>query len=153
MRLEMRLNRLKSYRKRTAFRVKGNLRQHSRCRECVPSDNQLSCLDKKTSRKRVDESGLSGDVDYFRFLFSYTVLAMFHAPSSGLYLFLVACKGCYRNIPAPIGTIPDSWIVAECPLSGAKRRYLPADIFNGRISHELRMQPRARPNGGESWGK
>jgi hypothetical protein len=33
--------------------------------------------------------------------------------------------------------MPDSWIIAECPLCGEKRRYLPADIFRGRLSSRL----------------
>ena len=43
----------------------------------------------------------------------------------------VSCKGCGENIPAPVDTLPDTWIIAECPLCGVKRRYLPADIFRG----------------------
>jgi hypothetical protein len=92
-------------------------------------------------------------VDYFRCSFAYTVPAMFQAPSCGLHLFLVACKDCHRNIPAPIGTIPDTWIVAKCPLCGVKRRYLPAEIFTGRLTPEVRMKPGAQPNGGELWGR
>jgi hypothetical protein len=33
--------------------------------------------------------------------------------------------------------LPDSWIVANCSLCGEKRRYLPVDIFQGRLSHDL----------------
>jgi hypothetical protein len=66
---------------------------------------------------------------------------MFSAPTSGIHPFVIVCKGCGQNIPAPVQTIPDSWIVAECPLCGEKRRYLPADIFQGRLSHELLAKP------------
>jgi hypothetical protein len=76
---------------------------------------------------------------------------MFQGPSARIRPFVIACKGCRQNIPAPIETMPDMWIVAECPVCGAKRRYLPAEIFMGRISHEVRMQPGARPSGGEPW--
>jgi hypothetical protein len=30
--------------------------------------------------------------------------------------------------------MPDSWIVAACPLYGSKRRYLPTEIFRGTLS-------------------
>lgn len=66
---------------------------------------------------------------------------MFHGPTSGIHPFVIICKGCQQNIPAPVQTLPDSWIVAECPLCGEKRRYLPGDIFRGRLSHELLMKP------------
>lgn len=79
-------------------------------------------------------------------------VSMFKLPDSGTHPFVVACKGCQQNIPAPVGTMPDTWIVAECPLCGAKRQYLPADIFMGRISHLLLMKPGCRPSG-ESWAK
>lgn len=66
---------------------------------------------------------------------------MFHGPTFGIHSFVIVCKGCQQNVPAPVQTLPDSWIVAECPLCGEKRRYLPADIFKGRLSHDLLMKP------------
>jgi len=54
--------------------------------------------------------------------------------------FTVRCKGCGENIPAPVGTLPDSWIVAVCPLCGERRRYLPSEIFRGRLSQRLRAE-------------
>jgi len=39
--------------------------------------------------------------------------------------------------------MPDSWFVAVCPLCGEKRRYLPHELFQGRLSHKL--NPTARP--------
>lgn len=36
-----------------------------------------------------------------------------------------------------VQTMPDTWIVAECPLCGERRRYLPTDIFRGRLSQKL----------------
>jgi hypothetical protein len=33
--------------------------------------------------------------------------------------------------------MPDSWIAAQCPLCGAKRIYLPSEIFRGRLSYKL----------------
>lgn len=65
---------------------------------------------------------------------------MFHAPTPGLYPFVIVCKGCHENIPAPVETVPDDWIIATCPLCGQKRRYLPAEIFQGRLSHEIAVQ-------------
>lgn len=69
---------------------------------------------------------------------------MFHSPSSAIHPFIVAYKGCHQNIPAPVKTMPGSWIVAECPLCGTKRRYLPTEIFMGRVSHELLMKSDSR---------
>jgi hypothetical protein len=66
---------------------------------------------------------------------------MFHGPTSDIHPFVVVCKGCQQNIPAPVQTLPDSWIVTECPLCGEKRRYLLADIFRGRLSRDLLMKP------------
>ena len=66
---------------------------------------------------------------------------MFHGPTFGIHPFVIVCKGCKQNIPAPVQTLPDSWIVAECPLCDEKRRYVPTDIFKGRLSHDLLMKP------------
>jgi hypothetical protein len=62
---------------------------------------------------------------------------MFHGPDSGSYPFVITCKGCHENIPAPVETMPDAWIIAACPLCGQKRRYLPAEIFQGKLSHQV----------------
>ena len=67
---------------------------------------------------------------------------MFNLPDSGTHPFVIACKDCHRNIPAPVGTMPDTWIVAVCPLCGVRRRYLPIDIFEGQLCAELLMKPR-----------
>jgi hypothetical protein len=65
---------------------------------------------------------------------------MFHRATSVSHPFLIVCKGCQQNIPAPVQTLPGSWIVAECPLCGEKRRYLPADIFQGQLSRDLLLK-------------
>jgi hypothetical protein len=78
---------------------------------------------------------------------------MFHAPSFGTHPFVIVCKGCEQNIPAPVETMPDSWIVADCPLCSERRRYLPADIFRGRLSHDLLVKPRGKQIGGEKWAR
>jgi hypothetical protein len=84
-------------------------------------------------------------------LYSPILGSVFHAPTSGLYPFVIVCKGCRQNIPAPVETMPDSWIIADCPLCRQKRRYLPRDIFRGRLSHEL--VTRLRRTGGEKWAR
>jgi len=42
-----------------------------------------------------------------------------------------------KNIAAPVETMPDTWIIHTCPLCGERRRYLPAEIFRGRLSHQF----------------
>ncbi len=37
-----------------------------------------------------------------------------------------------ENIPAPVRTQPDSWIVVRCPLCGEIRQYLPSEIFRDK---------------------
>jgi hypothetical protein len=76
----------------------------------------------------------------FRFLFAYNE-SMFLLPTTRICDFTVRCKECGENVPAPVGTMPDSWIVAQCPLCGQKRRYLPNEIFRGRLSHLLGPKP------------
>jgi len=56
-------------------------------------------------------------------------------PQSRICDYTVQCKGCGENIPAPVMTMPDSWIVACCPLCGERRSYLPPEILQGRLSH------------------
>jgi len=60
---------------------------------------------------------------------------------AGVCDYTVRCKGCGENIPAPVQAMPDTWIVAECPLCRERRRYLPPDIFRGRLSHRLGKKP------------
>jgi hypothetical protein len=73
----------------------------------------------------------------FRLLFSYAPAMAFLIPMPSVCDLAVRCKGCSETIPSPCGTMPDYWIVAECPLCGAKRRYLPNEIFRGRLSWKL----------------
>ena len=79
---------------------------------------------------------------YFRFIFSYTV-RMFNLPENRLCEYTVRCKGCIENIPVPVQTMPYTWIIAGCLLCGARRRYLPADIFRGSMSPKLAARPRS----------
>ena len=62
---------------------------------------------------------------------------MFHAPTVQVWDYVIRCKQCGRNIPAPVETMPDQYFVATCPLCGARRNYLPAELFQGRLSYEL----------------
>jgi hypothetical protein len=87
---------------------------------------------------------------YFRLLFAYAGI-VFNLPQARKCDFTIRCKGCDENIPAPVDTMPDDWIIAQCPLCGSRRRYLPADIFRGTISHRLINWPPA--SGVRSWAK
>lgn len=75
-------------------------------------------------------------MEFIRFLFAYTG-SMFHGPAERMCDFTVRCKECGENIPAPVATIPDTWVIAVCPLCRSKRRYLPYEIFRGRVSAQL----------------
>lgn len=100
------------------------------------------------SVRRGSECGQTVD----RFAFSSPILDLvFRAPTSGLHPFVIVCKGCHRNIPAPVETMPDTWIVAKCLLCGHERRYLPNDIFQGRLSHEFLAK--SRRTGGREWAR
>ena len=79
---------------------------------------------------------------YIRFIFAYTV-RVFNLPENRFCECTVRCKDCTENIPTPVQTMPDSWIIVGCPLCGASRRYLPADIFRGSLSHKLPVGPRS----------
>jgi hypothetical protein len=62
---------------------------------------------------------------------------VWNLPDSRICDYTVQCKSCGENIPAPVQTMPDTWIVAVCPLCGHRWSYLPPDIFRGRLSHLL----------------
>ena len=84
------------------------------------------------------------------FAFSSPILEfVFGMPPKRLCDYVVRCKGCHQNVPAPVGTMPDTWIVARCPLCGEKRRYLPSEIFKGKLSPNLGPKP-VRSAGGAS---
>lgn len=71
-----------------------------------------------------------------RLFFSYNA-CMWQLPETRVCNYTVTCKGCGENIPAPVQTMPDTWIIATCPLCGERRSYLPPDIFRGRLSQRL----------------
>ena len=77
----------------------------------------------------------------FRFSFAYTP-TMFQGPS-GRKTFVVACKKCRRDIPTGATEFPFQSIVVECPLCGEKRRYLPSEVFLGRVDQLVNRQKRA----------
>lgn len=62
---------------------------------------------------------------------------MFHLPEERTWDYVIRCKQCGSNIPAPVETMPDQYFVATCPLCGARRNYLPSELFRGRLSYEL----------------
>ena len=62
---------------------------------------------------------------------------VFNLPESRQCDFTIRCKKCGENIPAPVGTLPDTWIVARCPLCGEIKHYLPSEIFRGKLSYKL----------------
>jgi len=66
---------------------------------------------------------------------------VFNLPEIRSCDFTVRCKKCGENIPAPVATMPDAWIVTECSLCGEKRRYLPSEIFRGNLSYKLGPKP------------
>jgi len=75
-------------------------------------------------------------------------LCTFQGPRTHLYPFVITCKRCRENIPAHVQTMPDTWIIAVCSLCGEKCRYLPAEIFQGRLSHQLDKKPVRSAQGG-----
>ena len=66
---------------------------------------------------------------------------MFNLPQVWRCDFTIRCKKCGENIPAPVGTMPDSWVGAQCPLCGEKRSHLPSEIFRGNLSYKLGLGP------------
>src|SRR5580658_4894766 len=75
----------------------------------------------------------------------------FLIPDAFVCDFAVRCKGCGESIPAPVQTLPSSWIVAGCPLCHEERRYLPNEVFRGRLSHKLPARMVIGRSG--TWGK
>ena len=76
------------------------------------------------------------------FAFYFPILALlFNLPQTRHCDFTIHCKKCGKNIPVLVGTMPDSWIAAECPLCREKRSYLPSEIFKGKLSYRLGPKP------------
>ena len=89
---------------------------------------------------------------HIRLLFAY-IGEVWNLPESRVCDFVVRCKGCGENIPAPIQTMPDTWIIADCPLCGERRAYLPPDIFRGRLSYRLNRKRVRSETGVRRWAK
>jgi hypothetical protein len=66
--------------------------------------------------------------------YSLILELMFPGPESSKQV-VVHCKGCGENIPAPVETMPSQPVAARCPLCHEHRRYLPSEVFLGRLSH------------------
>jgi len=77
----------------------------------------------------------------FRLIFAYP-FRMFPAPSTRK-TFVVVCKKCRRDIPTGVVEFPFQSIIVECALCGEKRRYLPSEIFLGRVDQLVIRQKRA----------
>jgi hypothetical protein len=75
-----------------------------------------------------------------RFLFAYA-LTMFQGPSVRK-TFVVACKKCRRDVPTGVAEFPFQSIIVECPLCEEKRRYLPSEVFLGRVDQLVNRQKR-----------
>jgi hypothetical protein len=85
---------------------------------------------------------MSRRIPHCSFAFYSPILALvFNLPQTRHCDFTIRCKKCGENIPAPVGTMPDSWIAAQCPLCGEKRSYLPSEIFQGKLSYRLGPKP------------
>jgi hypothetical protein len=65
---------------------------------------------------------------------------MFQGPES-LKRAVVHCKGCGENIPAPVETMLSQPVATRCPLCHEHRRYLPSEVFLGRLSHLMIRKP------------
>lgn len=62
------------------------------------------------SRSGDDAAALNFSHLLIRFLFAYAP-GMFNVPDCRLCDYTVKCKGCHENIPAPVETMPDTWII------------------------------------------
>jgi len=62
--------------------------------------------------------------------------SVFQGPTSRTHDFVVRCKGCSENIAVRLLTMPDDWVIEACPFCAERSRYLPQEIFQGRLSHK-----------------
>ena len=72
--------------------------------------------------------------------YSPILVFMFPGPENSKRV-VVQCKGCGENIPAPVETMPSQPVAAKCPLCHEHRRYLPSEVFLGRLSHLMIRKP------------
>ena len=50
-------------------------------------------------------------------------------------------QGLPRIFPAPVESMPSQPVAAKCPLCHEHRRYLPSEVFLGRLSHLMIRKP------------
>jgi len=75
-----------------------------------------------------------------RFLFAYAVF-MFQGPANRK-MFVVTCKRCRRDIPSGVSEFPFQSVTVVCCLCGEARRYLPSELFLGKVDHLVLHQKR-----------
>jgi hypothetical protein len=74
---------------------------------------------------------------------------MFPGPESSKRI-VIHCKRCRENIPAPVESVLAQLIAAKCPICGEHRRYLPSEVFLGRLSHLLMVRKPMRTADGRT---
>ena len=109
------------------------------------SVTQITRAQLTTRINHLDQGGLSFPLAWqplwITFAFSSPILIlMFPGPETSKRV-VVQCKGCGENIPAPVETMPSQPIAARCPLCHEHRRYLPSEVFLGRLSHLMIRKP------------
>ena len=107
-------------------------------------NGRQSCVPLAASPSRTSLTSLRhGRIPTWSFAFySPMLLSMFQGPPARK-TFVVACKKCRRDVPTDVGEFPFQPIVVECPLCGEKRRYLPSEVFLGRVDQLVNRQKRA----------
>jgi len=70
------------------------------------------------------------------------LLSMFQGPSARK-TFVVACKKCRRDVPTGVGEFPFQSLSSSARYAGKKRRYLPSEVFLGRVDQLVNRQKRA----------
>jgi hypothetical protein len=108
---------------------------------------QASSPSLATDASRCGRQGFS-PCAYLRFFFPYTGFIFSGRESSKRIV--VQCKGCRENIPAPVESVPAQPIAARCPICGDHRRYLPSEVFLGRLSHLLMIRNPVRTADGRT---
>jgi hypothetical protein len=78
---------------------------------------------------------------WITFAFCSPILVLMFPGPDNSKLVVVQCKGCHENIPAPVEGMPAQPIAAKCPLCHEHRRYLPSEVFLGRLSHLMIRKP------------
>lgn len=68
--------------------------------------------------------------------------------SNSRQVFVVKCKGCGENVPTGRVDFSFKSTIVACPLCHDTRRYLPSEVFKGRVSQQLIKKPiRSAPGG------